>query len=111
MPTCRTPTIRSPRSRPAKSGGSSVGVILNDVTIEWPMDFVDPITLEPMTDPVRTAVGCVYDRPAITAWIERHGDLEVLDPMTNLPLPDRTLVPDDELRRKILHFRVAGEML
>ena len=105
------PPIAAPLLPEAKSGGSSVGVVLNDVTIEWPIDFVDPISLEPMTDPVRTAVGCVYDRPAITAWIERHGDLEVLDPMTNLPLPDRTLVPDDELRRKILHFRTTGECI
>lgn len=86
--------------RVGSSGGTAFGT---DADVTWPMEFLDPIMLEPMDDPVRTsvgkcrwcrgsaireqgfnqsvrpltgrrryaAIGCVYDRSAITAWLGR----------------------------------------
>ena len=77
-----------------------------ELLTDWPVEYLDPILLEPMIDPVRTVVGCVYDRSAIVSWLSRKPADEVAsDPLTNLPLPDRTLTPDDNLRQEILQFR------
>jgi hypothetical protein len=67
-----------------------------------------PITSEIMTDPVTTAMGQTYERSAIEAWF-RKGKLT--DPITNVPLLDRTLTPNfsiksiiDGYRKNQLHF-------
>lgn len=87
-------------------------ILLSDVelaSLDWPLEYMDPISLDPMLDPVRTSVGCVYDRRQIEGWINRHrkGDTP-LDPLTNLPLKDQTLVADGVLREEIAEFRRTG---
>ena len=47
------PAFAAPFAR-TPSGGTAFGT---DADVAWPMEYLDPITLEPMDDPVRTAVG------------------------------------------------------
>lgn len=49
-------------------------------------------------DPVRAADGRAYDRSAIETWLSTHDT----SPMTNEPMPHKRLVPDPELKQKML---------
>ena len=52
--------------------------------------FVCPITLELLTDPVITPSGVSYERQAIEDWIDQRGT----DPMTGQPLTRQQLYPN-----------------
>ncbi|CAF1025261.1 unnamed protein product [Adineta ricciae] len=58
-------------------------------------DLVCPITLELFRDPVIASDGRVYERAAITQWINDHGT----SPFTRQPLQLNELLPDDHLRQ------------
>ena len=62
-----------------------------------PPEFLCPITLAVMHDPVLAADGSTYERDAIAHWIEQVPR----SPLTNLPLASAALVPDDELHGTI----------
>lgn len=56
-----------------------------------------PITHEPMIEPVMAADGQVYEREAIETWF-RH---QVTSPMTNMELPNLSLIPIDDMELQI----------
>lgn len=58
-------------------------------------DLICPITLELFQDPVRAQDGHVYERQAITQWIQEHGT----SPLTRQPLQLDQLVPDEHIKR------------
>jgi len=58
---------------------------------ELPRECVCPITHELMRDPVVAADGNSYERAAIEAWLGRGARTS---PLTNLPLPHVTLIPN-----------------
>ena len=62
-----------------------------------PPEFLCPITLAVMHDPVLAADGSTYERDAIAHWIERVPR----SPLTNLPLASVALVPNNELHGTI----------
>ncbi|XP_066326099.1 U-box domain-containing protein 8-like [Miscanthus floridulus] len=65
----------------------------------WPDDFLCPITLEVMTDPVILPSGHTFERRSIQQWLD-GGHLTC--PVTNLPLPPcPPLIPNHALRRLI----------
>lgn len=65
----------------------------------WPDDFLCPISLEVMTDPVILPSGHTFERRSIQRWLD-GGHLTC--PVTNLPLPPSpTLIPNHALRRLI----------
>ena len=65
----------------------------------WPDDFLCPITLEVMTDPVILPSGHTFERRSIQRWLD-GGHLTC--PVTNLPLPPcPPLIPNHALRRLI----------
>ena len=62
-----------------------------------PPEFLCPITMEPMTDPVFAADGHVYDRASIESFLETHDT----SPLTNEPLATKSLTPNDALRSRL----------
>jgi hypothetical protein len=65
-----------------------------------PPEFVCPITGDIMRDPVLTSDGFTFERRAIEAWLR----LNNRSPMTNLPLPNRGVLPNIALRQLIEDF-------
>ena len=59
-----------------------------------PDEFRCPITHELMNDPVICSDGHTYERAAIERWLRSHGS----SPKTNAPLPNRTVLPNHNLR-------------
>eukprot|EP01026_Neomeris_dumetosa_P028920 TRINITY_DN2342_c0_g1_i4.p1 TRINITY_DN2342_c0_g1~~TRINITY_DN2342_c0_g1_i4.p1 ORF type:complete len:609 (-),score=72.36 TRINITY_DN2342_c0_g1_i4:296-2122(-) len=67
-----------------------------------PETFICSITGQLMNDPVVVAgSGNVYERQAITRWLEKSDK----DPMTNLMLKDKQLVPLHALKSQIQEFQ------
>lgn len=70
-----------------------------------PPDFICPITQDIMTDPYSTVDGQTYEHEAILAWFRadrrRSG---ARSPVTNLPLPSKTLTPNYALKNAIEYF-------
>ena len=62
-----------------------------------PPEFLCPITMEAMTDPVFAADGHVYDRASIESFLETHDT----SPLTNEPLATKSLTPNDALRSRL----------
>ena len=59
-------------------------------------EFMCPITMELMTDPVITSDGYTYERSSITTWFNKSNT----SPMTGLDIPN-TLIPNIVLRKLI----------
>jgi hypothetical protein len=70
---------------------------------EWcPDDFICPITLERLVEPVTAADGLTYERAALQGWIDKHAaDQVVLSPATGAPLAHRELVTNVEILEKL----------
>eukprot|EP00877_Chromochloris_zofingiensis_P008484 jgi/Chrzof1/388/Cz01g14020.t1 len=62
-----------------------------------PQEFLCPIGLDLITDPVVTPCGVTYNRPCIQQWIHRYGQ----DPGTNAPLTVGQLYPNLAMRDRI----------
>lgn len=65
-----------------------------------PDEFICPITLEIMTEPVATADGQVYERKNIKEWLERNNT----SPLTSLPLANKNLIPIPLIKSQIQSF-------
>ena len=72
-----------------------------------PADFVCPIGLQLMVDPVVAADGTTYDRACIERWLHDHET----SPMTNAPLGSAGLVPNNMARSLIRSFVDANPTL
>ena len=62
-----------------------------------PMEFLCPITHEPMVDPVIAADGHSYERAAIERWLR----IKQKSPRTNARLKNKTLIPNFALKTLI----------
>ena len=62
-----------------------------------PEEFLCPISMEVMTDPVIAADGHTYERRAIEAWFGRAHT----SPTTNAPLPHLNLIPAHTIKSLI----------
>jgi hypothetical protein len=71
--------------------------------IDAPEQFLCPITLQVMSDPVITADGHTYERVAIEAWLQKCNT----SPQTGAPLLHRVLTPSIALRQLIDEFRAT----
>jgi serine/threonine protein kinase len=67
-----------------------------------PTHFICPILNDVMEDPCVAADGYTYDRNAIMKWME---EVSEISPMTNLPLPNKTLLPNYTLLSAILDWK------
>ena len=69
-----------------------------DFDLDPPSDYLCPITMELMTDPVVAGDGHTYSRSGITRWLQNHRT----SPKTNEILSDARVVPNHLLRGQIL---------
>lgn len=76
-------------------------------TDDFPTEFLCPITQTLMQDPVLTVQGNVYERTAITAWLQIHAT----DPVTNIHLNACMLIPCNPIKSEIEAFRAAVQQL
>ena len=60
-----------------------------------------PLTLELFKDPVKTTYGQTYERTAIEGWFRT----KATDPMTGKSVPQTTLYPDDDMRKRCNELR------
>uniref|UniRef100_A0A5B6YIJ3 RING-type E3 ubiquitin transferase n=1 Tax=Davidia involucrata TaxID=16924 RepID=A0A5B6YIJ3_DAVIN len=66
-----------------------------------PNHFICPILKDVMDDPSVAADGYTYDRTAIEIWLKENDK----SPMTNLPLPNKTLIPNYTLLSAIMEWK------
>ncbi|KAG8652797.1 U-box domain-containing protein 35 isoform X3 [Manihot esculenta] len=66
-----------------------------------PNHFICPILKDVMMDPCVAADGYTYDRKAIEKWLEENDK----SPMTNLPLPNKNLLPNYTLLSAIVEWK------
>ena len=94
---CRVSRLTSWPSAGAAAGGPAhlrVGPVCGLISDP---EFLCPITMEAMTDPVFAADGHVYDRASIESFLETHDT----SPLTNEPLATKSLTPNDALRSRL----------
>ncbi|CAL9207123.1 unnamed protein product [Musa hybrid cultivar] len=70
-----------------------------------PKHFICPIQKTVMDDPCIAADGYTYDRYAIGAWLSWNEN----SPMTNLPLPNKELIPDNSLLSAIIDWKARTQ--
>eukprot|EP00727_Mastigamoeba_balamuthi_P007218 m51a1_g3116 putative wd40 repeat-containing protein (775) ;mRNA; f:170913-174845 len=93
----RAPVVRKeqqqqqPRKPPPES---------KDEPVVLPRDFVCPITLQIMEDPVVAPDGFTYEREAISKWLAGH----CTSPMTGAPMEREPLVNNATMRSAIASF-------
>jgi hypothetical protein len=66
----------------------------------WPHEYLCPISLEPMSDPVTAADGFSYERHNILRWLEEKRT----SPKTNLELEHRNVVSNVTLKIIVTEF-------
>jgi hypothetical protein len=74
---------------------------------EYSDDFLCPITLDIMKDPVICQDGYTYERVAITQALKKKS----ISPMTNLPIDPNIMIPNSSLLQLINEHRLIGEYL
>ena len=78
----------------------------NDNEVEIPEEFICPLTMELMQDPVMSRYGQSYERDAILNWLHRgHTDC----PCTRQPLRLRDLVSNHQLRLRIHKWQLENQ--
>lgn len=78
-------------------------VPLTKKTREIPKEFLCPISLDIMTDPVVASDGCSYDKSYLETWF-RTSDSKVL-PATKQKQRYKSLIPNLNLKSQIERFR------
>ncbi|KAG2538820.1 U-box domain-containing protein 21-like [Panicum virgatum] len=73
-----------------------------------PPEFLCPITLDLMRDPVAAPTGITYDRAAITSWLHSGGQRTC--PVTHAELRAGDLVPNHTVRRLIQDWCSRGDV-
>ena len=68
------------------------------------MEYLCPITKQPMSDPVVAQDGQTYQRDAIEYWLKDHGT----SPLTGQALGHKQLTPNLLLRSMIQEWRDAS---
>ena len=86
--------------------GALVRAVATSPPPEPPAEFVCPITLELMRDPVLASDGHAYERQAIECWIAKHLTSPI-SPRTGAPLETTTIVANHPLRSLIVEWREA----
>lgn len=75
--------------------------VSEEIEIDYPDEFLDPIMSTPMLDPVKLPSGMTMDRSVIMTHLLN----DETDPFNRQPLTAEQLVPDEEMRRQIQEFR------
>lgn len=73
---------------------------INTVTIQCPDEYICPISMEIMRDPVITCDGHSFDRASLEEWLKEN----VTNPLTGASLALKTITPNYALKRLIDNF-------
>ncbi|WVZ73751.1 hypothetical protein U9M48_022028 [Paspalum notatum var. saurae] len=73
-----------------------------------PSNFLCPISLDMMRDPVTAPTGITYDRGSVEEWLQRGNST---CPVTGRPLRPEDLIPNHATRRMIQEWCVANRAL
>ncbi|CAB9511221.1 Putative E3 ubiquitin-protein ligase LIN [Seminavis robusta] len=84
----------------ATSSSSTRILMMNEADI--PGDYICPLTLELMEDPLVSRYGHSFEREAILEWLNL-GNTEC--PLTKKPLTASGLIPNERLRARIVGWR------
>ncbi|DBA70091.1 TPA: hypothetical protein ACH3X2_012254 [Trebouxia sp. C0005] len=74
---------------------------------DFPIELICPITQTLIYDPVLTVQGNVYERAAITEWLQTH----TTDPLTDAHLTVLTLIPCKVIKSEIEAFKAEVRKL
>jgi hypothetical protein len=85
---------------PAKKRKISSSLKMNNYFKSLPHDFLCPIEMELMDDPVVCADGFTYERSAIKTWLRRNNT----SPKTNERLANKDLIPNKTLKAVMDHW-------
>ncbi|KAL5207837.1 hypothetical protein ABZP36_032272 [Zizania latifolia] len=101
-----------PRLR-ARAGVSEIPLAVmrrpaRQLTVDVPDQFLCPVSLDVMRDPVTAPTGITYDRESVEGWLERG---RATCPVTGRPLRLEELVPNHATRRMIQEWCVANRAL
>ena len=78
-----------------------------DVPPDMPTEFLCQLSQKPMTEPVKSIYGNVYEKGTIVTWIKQQGHI---CPLTGAPLSESDLKPQDELGNKIRSWILKKSM-
>src|SRR3990167_5217273 len=70
-----------------------------------PNEYLCPISMELMTDPVLCTDGFTYEIANIKNWFDRNPD-DVISPKTGLLITDRILIPNTTLLNLIKEYSI-----
>jgi|UniRef100_A0A8J9X3X3 hypothetical protein len=87
-----------------QEGTHSIGP--NDPTTEVPEEFICPLTLSLMQDPVISKYGHSFERESILEYLGRGSDI---CPCTRQPLRMRDVITNHKLRSKIRRWQIENE--
>ena len=90
--------LRQKAKKSRKQSDKGEGPSMRSAPQDLPDEFVCPITLTLMTDPVITSDGQTYERKAIEDWLQRNST----SPLTAVELDNKNLIPNVALRSQIL---------
>jgi hypothetical protein len=82
-------------------------IIEQPITTDVPKEFVCPISLEVMKEPVMSKDGQNYDRQAILQWLNQ-GNFDC--PLTRRPLKPSYLLPNHSLKMSIMRWKIDQGM-
>lgn len=72
-----------------------------------PKEFLCELCQKPMTEPVKSVYGNIFDKPVITRWISQQGHI---CPITGAPLSEAELEPQEELQTRIKKWILQKSM-
>jgi hypothetical protein len=98
-----TVAIESSSSSSSLPSQEVIGIDLDNV----PQEFICPVSLELMDDPLMSKDGQNYDRKSIVEWIN-IGNSSC--PLTRKPLRLSDLVPNHKLRKEIMEWKKKTKM-
>lgn len=87
-------------AQPAEIASSTPLKIPPRLPTDVPSQFMCPITMEIMTDPVMLTDGQVYERKAIVKWLETNSK----SPLTNIPIQKDIVIPCFVLRNLMQEY-------
>ena len=107
--------IKTKTDRGKKEAGRRLGTLLVEnqknrqgkmTPTEAPAEYICPISLEVMKDPVMNKQGQSYDRQSILEWLNR-GNFDC--PLTRQPLKPSSFIPNHSLKMSINTWRRENE--
>eukprot|EP00595_Chromulina_sp_UTEXLB2642_P001275 CAMPEP_0196766534 /NCGR_PEP_ID=MMETSP1095-20130614/26012_1 /TAXON_ID=96789 ORGANISM="Chromulina nebulosa, Strain UTEXLB2642" /NCGR_SAMPLE_ID=MMETSP1095 /ASSEMBLY_ACC=CAM_ASM_000446 /LENGTH=568 /DNA_ID=CAMNT_0042129021 /DNA_START=61 /DNA_END=1764 /DNA_ORIENTATION=+ len=79
----------------------------DEIPKDIPVEYLCQLTKRPMTEPVKTTYGNIYEKTAILGWLNQQGHI---CPLTGAPLAETDLKPMNELAEEIKQWILKRSM-